>query len=350
MLSIYTLSRICIYNSYYNRRGGIGRDLAQVLYRCIYNYRASRITNKRIYNWNGLCDSPASEAVACGRILRVWRNCHGILMRATVHFSNEKNQSNGGPRRAVQAGSEGHLARGRAGQQILTLGLGGGRAVRVGQGCQAVKAEIASCRNASRRKKAGEFFQNAVASLGTISHGYSLFGVTRGQCSMIDLILACLDQCGPSKLSLWTWCIAEYEVQCFERLMKDKRITSALLVIDSRAKTRSGGDDLLHRWIDFHGPESIRWVTNHAKLATIESKDFKLLLRGSMNLNFNPRFEQFDIDEGHPGFDLVRKIELELPVLRFEHSKAESHEASGLGLAWTQDQLVPFQTLKTWAK
>jgi len=147
-----------------------------------------------------------------------------------------------------------------------------------------------------RTAKASECFKNATESLGTLEKGFSLFGLTRGQFSMIDLVLACLDQVGPARVSLWTWCIAEYEVECFERLLMDDRITSALLVIDSQARTHNR--ELLKKWQSVHGPDSIKWVVNHAKVCTVQTAAFKLLLRGSMNLNYNPRFEQFDVDEG----------------------------------------------------
>ena len=203
-------------------------------------------------------------------------------------------------------------------------------------------------RQATREQKAVQSFRNATDTIGTIVPKYSMFGITRGQFSMIDIILSCLDQAGPSRVTLWTWCIAAYEIQCFERLMIDTRITSALLVIDSRARTRDR--ELLMKWQARHGDESIRWVINHAKLATIESATFKLLIRGSMNLNYNPRFEQFDIDEGHPGFQVCRDIENSLPMLKFETSQAEAAAASQLRQAWSESAMKPFQTLKTWAK
>ena len=165
---------------------------------------------------------------------------------------------------------------------------------------------------------------------------------------MIDLILACLDQVGRARISLWTWCIAEYEVQCFERLLIDDRIKGALLVIDSQARTHN--QELLKHWLSVHGQRSIKWVVNHAKIATIETADFRLLLRGSMNLNYNPRFEQFDVDEGHPGFDLIQKTESELPTLRFDHAGGESRVASKIDKAFTDEKLKPFTTLKTWSK
>jgi hypothetical protein len=45
---------------------------------------------------------------------------------------------------------------------------------------------------------------------------------------------------------------------------------------------------------------------NHRKIATVEAASgLKFLRRGSINFDFNPRFEQFDITEGGPEFDLV---------------------------------------------
>jgi hypothetical protein len=128
--------------------------------------------------------------------------------------------------------------------------------------------------------------------------------------------------------------------------MNDGRVSAALLVIHSAAKGRDR--DLLLRWQARHGKESIRWTINHAKMATIESAEFKLLLRGSMNLNFNPRFENFDIDEGHPGFDLVREIENSLPVLEFDHAKMEARQASGTAAHFAADRI--FGDFKTWGK
>lgn len=62
---------------------------------------------------------------------------------------------------------------------------------------------------AGRRKAARESFQSAAECIGTVEPGMSLFAITRGQWSMIDAILAVLDQVGPAKLSLWTWTVAD---------------------------------------------------------------------------------------------------------------------------------------------
>lgn len=200
----------------------------------------------------------------------------------------------------------------------------------------------------SRRKTAQESFKTAAETIGTIEPGHALFAITRGQFSMIDAILVCLDQSGPAAISVWTWTIAEYEIECFERLRIDKRITAGTMVIDKSARTKNMG--LIAQWKSTFGPDSVRYVVNHAKIATVQSEKFKILLRGSMNLNFNPRFEQFDLTEGCQGFDLVKRIESELPILADNASGKEIYAASKLTDAWSESDLEIFQGIKIWNK
>jgi hypothetical protein len=181
-----------------------------------------------------------------------------------------------------------------------------------------------------------------------LSPGIAVFALTRGQFSMIDAILACLDQTGPAAISVWTWVIAPYEMACVERLLHDDRLTSARLVIDVAARERNMA--VIERWAATFGSDQVRFVTNHAKIATIKNASWKLLLRGSMNLNFNPRFEQFDLTEGGPDFDLVSSVEDELPTLGLRCSNAQAYAATGLGEAWTDQRLKLFSGVSPWRK
>lgn len=201
----------------------------------------------------------------------------------------------------------------------------------------------------SRRTKAVESFGCAAMALGDVTAGMSLFAITRGQWSMIDAILHVLDQVGPAKLSLWTWTVAEYEVQVLTRLREDRRVTGGLLVIDAGARTKNAG--IIAEWKGSFGDDSVRYVTNHSKIARIESESgLKFLLRGSMNLNFNPRFEQFDITEGGPEFDMVEQVENELPILGDKCTGKQVWAASRVGEAFEPEQLALFSGAKVWAK
>ena len=178
--------------------------------------------------------------------------------------------------------------------------------------------------------------------------GASLFAITRGQFSMIDAVLACLDQTGPAAVSLWTWTVAEYEVECLEALQNSGRITGGQLVIDYGARNKNAG--IIANWKRSYGADSVRYVVNHAKIATIQTDRYKLLLRGSMNLNMNPRFEQFDLTEGGPDFDLVKEVENELPVLPDDCTGADAYKASKVADAFNPEQLSLFTGVKVWAK
>lgn len=201
---------------------------------------------------------------------------------------------------------------------------------------------------ANRRAVARESFKTAAECIGPIKPGASLFAITRGQFSMIDAALHCLDQVGRAHLSIWTWTVAEYEIECMERLRNDGRLLSGRLVIDHGARQKNA--PLLRQWKGTFGQDSVRYVVNHSKIVTIQNDRFRLLLRGSMNLNFNPRFEQFDLTEGGADFDLVKEIEDELPVLADTSPGKDVYAASRVGEAFAPEQLAMFQGVKTWAK
>lgn len=202
----------------------------------------------------------------------------------------------------------------------------------------------------SRRLHAVNSFSTAAECIGGIEKDMSLFAVTRGQFSMIDAVLHTLDQIGKAKLSIWTWAIADYEIESLERLMMDERITEARLIIDFSAKKRN--EKIITRWKGLFGNSSVSYVVNHAKIATVESADRKVLLRGSMNLNFNPRFEQLDVTEGGMDFDLIKELEAELPVMDNPEDTTwrKCMEDSGASDAFTPSQLSIFNTPKVWSK
>ena len=83
-----------------------------------------------------------------------------------------------------------------------------------------------------KRKRVIEGFQCAAEDIGPISREMSLFAITRGQWSMIDAILHCLKQIGRAQVSVWTWTIADYEVEAMAGLMAREEITTGRLVID----------------------------------------------------------------------------------------------------------------------
>lgn len=205
---------------------------------------------------------------------------------------------------------------------------------------------MASSSPSARRTRAVESFQTAAECIGPVTPGLAVFAVTRGQFSMIDAILHVLDQVGPAAVSCWTWTIASYEIESFRTLHQDRRVTSGRLVIDEGARAKNL--ELIVDWRDQFGADSVRYVHNHAKIATVEGGGFRVLLRGSMNLNANPRFEQLDVTEGGPDFDLVRRIEDALPVLGDLTTSNEAAVASQILRTPRSADVPAFAHLKPW--
>lgn len=199
-----------------------------------------------------------------------------------------------------------------------------------------------------RKARAVEAFGSAAEAIGPIDPGLRLFLVTRGQFSMLDMVLHVLAELGPASVSVWTWAIADYEVEAMEGLMAREAITAGRLIVDRSAEQRSAST--IARWRSRFGAESVRVCKNHAKIARVWTAERRVLLRGSMNLNFNPRFEQADLTEGGDDFTLIEGMEAELPVLPALCSNAEAEAASGLGRAFEAETLRMFAGVKVWAK
>lgn len=90
-----------------------------------------------------------------------------------------------------------------------------------------------------KRKRVVESFRSAADAIGPIEPGMSVFAITRGQFSMIDCILYGLNCIGRANVSLWTWTIADYEVEAMGGLIARNELMSGRLVIDQSADRRN---------------------------------------------------------------------------------------------------------------
>jgi hypothetical protein len=102
----------------------------------------------------------------------------------------------------------------------------------------------------------------------------SLFAITRGQFSMIDAMFHCLHEIGPAEVSVWTWTIADYEVEAMAGLMARQEITSGRLVIDASADRRNSV--IIEQWRRRFGDHAVRICKNHAKIARVWNDQFRL--------------------------------------------------------------------------
>jgi hypothetical protein len=137
--------------------------------------------------------------------------------------------------------------------------------------------------------------QSIVDAIGHIPRGVELFGFTAGQFSLIDIVEYCLSATGPADISIMTWAAADSDVARIAELVENNSVLSARFILDMSFKTRK--PHIFANIIDIVGAESIRITSIHAKIVLIRNDSWDLIVRGSLNLNFNHRFEQFEISD-----------------------------------------------------
>ena len=140
-----------------------------------------------------------------------------------------------------------------------------------------------------------QYAANVAEAVGAIDHGCEIYGLGRGQYSLIDLIEHILGYTGPAELVISTWTAAGADIDYALRLTKDGRVKSILWLVDSSFPVRQPGYCRAMR--ERFGDAAIRVTKNHAKFVLIGNDDWHVTLRTSMNLNENTRLESWEVSD-----------------------------------------------------
>lgn len=125
-------------------------------------------------------------------------------------------------------------------------------------------------------------------------HEMDVAGLTYGQFSLLDLIQATLEITGPADVAIATWSAGFYDVEAAERFRDSGMIRSIRFVMDSSGKR---GQATVGDVAEIFGEESVRATRSHAKFALVSNDEWDVLITSSMNLNLNPRCEQFEMTD-----------------------------------------------------
>lgn len=168
----------------------------------------------------------------------------------------------------------------------------------------------------------------AVSAADALVPGSSVFGLTCGQFSLLDLVRALLDRTGPADVRISTWSTGIRDAEAAKWLITSGAITRLRLYTDRSFPARQPA--YAAALVGMFGEQAIVCTDVHAKIACISGGDWRIVVRSSMNLNKNPRFEQYDIDDSPAMFDFVSTWLDELDRLAphgFTFSHAESEIA-----------------------
>ncbi len=185
-------------------------------------------------------------------------------------------------------------------------------------------------------------YENAQQAIGDLYPDCEIYGFTKGQFSMIDIIEHCLNQAGPADITISTWSAAAGDIRAAHRLMQEDRITSLKFIIDSSFKSRK--PEFCEELLKTFGADCIRVSSVHAKFATIKTEQYNLVVRTSMNLNNNPRFENFEISDDPAMMEFMEAIVSEIWKTQDRHEGFESTRSGNdrkFANLFTTEGLVP---------
>lgn len=132
--------------------------------------------------------------------------------------------------------------------------------------------------------------KNARDAIGTLNKQTELYGLTNGQFSLCDLLRATFEKIPPpSAIDLCTWTAANVDVGHILDFIDQLPKLRARWLVDFQKRT----PQLAAQIRETCGADSIRVAQIHAKFATIRAKSWRIVIMSSMNLNSNPRFENF---------------------------------------------------------
>jgi len=155
--------------------------------------------------------------------------------------------------------------------------------------------EIRACKRGSAKQ-----------AIGIIEKDTDTFILTYGQFSLIDALMAILDQTGPAHVAISTWTAAHAHLDKSQELMQSAEILSLRMVVDRSFKTRQPG--YFNHMIELFGINCVREMRTHAKFITVRNDKFDIVVRTSMNLNENPRLENIEVSENKAFADFFEKI------------------------------------------
>jgi hypothetical protein len=136
---------------------------------------------------------------------------------------------------------------------------------------------------------------NARDAIGTLQKGMELYILTYGQFSLVNALIAIIEQTGPADVIVSTWTAGIRDIEEAAWLVGDNQARSLRFLVDRSFVKRQPGYARSMR--QRFGPDCIRSCHTHAKFLVVHNAEWSISVRTSMNLNANPRLEHMDLSD-----------------------------------------------------
>jgi len=160
--------------------------------------------------------------------------------------------------------------------------------------------------------------ENAKKAIGTLQKGCEIYGLSKGQFSIINIIEEVLKQIGKADVIISTWTAANSEIKKAEKFLDNGLINKLHFIVDRSFETRQ--PKYYKMLIDKFG-EIVSTTNSHAKFILIKNDEWNIVIRTSMNLNENKRMENFEISDCNVLYSYMSEIAKD--VMNVEYSYFE---------------------------
>lgn len=137
--------------------------------------------------------------------------------------------------------------------------------------------------------------KTAAEAIGELTPGCEIFGLSKGQFSLVDIMRHCLEASGPADVLVSTWTAANADLGFAYELLRSGSIRSMRFVVDFSFPTRQPEYAAALR--ERFGDDCVRVTKTHAKFVVVRNESWSLVIRSSMNLNENRRLESFEVSD-----------------------------------------------------
>lgn len=146
----------------------------------------------------------------------------------------------------------------------------------------------------------------AAEAVGPITRGIEVYGLSKGQFSLIELVEHVLGATGPADVVISTWTAAGADLAHTAGFLADGRVRSCRWLVDFSFPARQPA--YCEQLVDRFGADAIRCTANHAKFVLVANDEWNVVIRTSMNLNLNRRLESYELSDDVELADWLRAI------------------------------------------
>jgi len=151
--------------------------------------------------------------------------------------------------------------------------------------------------------------ETAKKAIGKIYPDMEIFGLSKGQFSIINVIEEVLRQTGEADVIISTWTAANAEIKKAEDFLKNGNIRKINFIVDRSFKTRQ---PKYHEMLKRKFGAVVHTTNSHAKFVLIKNDNWNIVIRTSMNLNENKRLENFEISDCKKLYDYLHEIAIDI--------------------------------------